>query len=211
MMPDGILFDMDGTLWDSAESVAVSWTDTVSRFPEAKRVFTVEDIHSIMGMTMREISFHFFGHLPELTRRKVTRECFEEECAYVAKHGGVLYPKLYETLLRLREIAPLFIVSNCQDGYIEAFFAYHGMSELFTDYEDHGRTGLDKSDNLRLLIERNGLKAPVYVGDTMGDYRSCVEADVPFIHASYGFGQVPGVPSIASFDELPDLIKKLPF
>ena len=209
MTTDGIIFDMDGTLWDSAESVAQSWTDTVSRYPEAKRVFTAEDIHGVMGMTMRNISCFFFGDLPEEKRRKITRDCFEEECRYVALHGGVLYPKLEETLARLKEIAPLYIVSNCQDGYIEAFFAYHGLNGYFSDYEDHGRTGLEKDGSLRLLIERNGLKSPVYVGDTAGDYDACVKAGVPFIHAAYGFGLVPDVPFIRSFEELPGLLQTI--
>ena len=27
-------------------------------------------------------------------------------------------------------------------------------------------------------------------GDTFGDYQACQEAEVPFVFASYGFGQV---------------------
>ena len=28
-MKKGIIFDMDGTLWDSSENVAISWTEKV--------------------------------------------------------------------------------------------------------------------------------------------------------------------------------------
>ena len=35
------------------------------------------------------------------------------------------------------------------------------------------------------------MKSPVYVGDTMGDFLSCRKAGVPFVFASYGFGDVP--------------------
>ena len=54
----------------------------------------------------------------------------------------------------------LFIVSNCQDGYIECFFKAHKLDKYFTDYECPGRTGLSKGENNKLIIERNNLKNP---------------------------------------------------
>ena len=208
MMIDGVIFDLDGTLWDSAEAVSRSWTDTVSRYPEVKRVFTAEDVHGIMGMTMERISRLFFGHLPEELRREVTEACFSEECDYVAKVGGVLYPSLCETLTELKKRYPVYIVSNCQVGYIEAFFTAHGLSPFFDDYEDYGRTGLEKDANIRLLVERNGLRHPVYVGDTKGDHDACVKAGVPFVHAAYGFGRVEGVPKVDTFSDLPAVLAR---
>ena len=50
-------------------------------------------------------------------------ECCEQENIYLAEHGGILYPKLEETLQKLSEKYPLFIVSNCQDGYIQSFYS----------------------------------------------------------------------------------------
>ena len=57
-------------------------------------------------------------------------------------------------------------------------------------------------------MERNGLKAPVYVGDTQGDFEACKAAGVPFVWVEYGFGKVDagdceGVSgTIKSFPEL---------
>ena len=50
-------------------------------------------------------------------------------------------------------------------------------------------SGLTAEGVIRLILERNGLKNPVYVGDTQGDYEACKKADVPFIWAAYGFGR----------------------
>lgn len=207
--PDAVIFDMDGTLWDSAAAVAESWTRTASRFKGCERVFTTEDIHAVMGMTMDSISHLLFGHLPDSERIAVTEACFSEECEYVAKHGGILFPRLEETLKALCKVAKLYIVSNCQDGYIEAFFAYHGLNEYFCDYEDYGRTLLPKDGSLKMLIERNNIKNPVYIGDTQGDYEACRKANVDFIHAAYGFGKVEDVPKIDSIDELPSLLNEI--
>ena len=51
--------------------------------------------------------------------------------------------------------------------------------------------GLEKNDTILRLMEFHDLKSPVYVGDTMGDFLSCQKAKVPFVFASYGFGDVP--------------------
>ena len=55
----------------------------------------------------------------------------------------------------------------------------------------NGDTGLDKGSNIRKLADTYDLKSPVYVGDTFGDYQACQKANVPFIFAEYGFGEVP--------------------
>ena len=95
-----------------------------------------------------------------------------------------------DTLKELSKNHKLFIVSNCQDGYIECFFKAHKLDKYFTDYECPGRTGLSKGENNKLIIERNNLKNPVYVGDTEGDAESAKAAGIPFVFAKYGFGNV---------------------
>ena len=92
---------------------------------------------------------------------------------------------------RIRELGyGVYIVSNCQSGYIESFLEYYHLADLVDDFECYGNTLHGKAENLKLLIARNDLTEYVYVGDTQGDYDACKEADVPFIWAAYGFGTV---------------------
>ena len=53
-----------------------------------------------------------------------------------------------------------------------------------------GDTGLAKAENIQKISRDYHLSDPVYVGDTMGDFHACQKAGVPFIFASYGFGEV---------------------
>ena len=85
---------------------------------------------------------------------------------------------------------PLFIVSNCQDGYIPVVLEKNNLFEYIKDTECFGCTGLNKDENIKLIVKRNNLKNPVYVGDTQGDFLACKSANVPFIFAAYGFGSV---------------------
>ena len=208
MKTDGIIFDLDGTLWNSIQPVTESWNQVIEKKKGKDFCITEDDMHNSMGMRMEDIARKLFPALPDEERLALLRECCEFENGYVAEKGGILFDGLEETLAALQEKAPLFIVSNCQSGYIEAFFKARGLGRYFKDHEDPGRTGLDKAGNIRLVAERNGLRFPVYVGDTQGDCDSSKKAGVPFIFAEYGFGEVKeedcdGI--IRSIRELPGL------
>ena len=64
-MKQGIIFDMDGTLWDSADGVAKSWTQVIQNEYKKDMVVTEQDIKRVMGKTMDVIGDIFF---PELRR-----------------------------------------------------------------------------------------------------------------------------------------------
>lgn len=210
MSKKGIIFDMDGTLWDSAEGVAKSWTRIVNREQDANRVITVEEIHGVMGKTMDKIAEELFPNLGETERLDLLEKCCNDENDYLREHGGVLYPELEETLTDLQKEYPLYIVSNCQSGYIEAFLAHYGFGHYFEDIECFGNNGLQKGENIRRLAERNGLADAVYVGDIQGDYDATMQAGYHFIHAAYGFGTIAQeVPAIREFRELPAVVKEV--
>jgi phosphoglycolate phosphatase len=106
----------------------------------------------------------------------------------VAELGGTLFPGVALGLVRLARRWPLFIVSNCQAGYVETFLRLYGLERTFRDFECWGRTRRPKADNLRDVIARNRLACPVFVGDTDGDETAARACGVPFVHASYGYG-----------------------
>lgn len=207
MKADSIIFDLDGTLWDSSRQVTDSW-NVVLKQRGINRTLTVDDLMGVMGMLMEDIMRTFFPKMQDEKRLELLKACCEYENEYVAKVGGNLFDGLEQTLDVLAKTHKLFIVSNCQAGYIEAFLEAHQLHQYFTDFENPGRTGLPKADNIRLIVERNGLKNPVYVGDTLGDCNSAKKAGVPFVFARYGFGEVDVYDNVIdSIKELPELMK----
>jgi phosphoglycolate phosphatase len=187
---DSIIFDLDGTLWDASENVLKIWNNVLKNKHEIKQLLVLEDLHSIMGLQMKEIGEKLFPYLEGDKRDLLLQECSQMECQLLGEQGGKLYDKLEDTLKKLSLKYKLYIVSNCQKGYIEAFYQYHNLGKYFLDYENPGRTGLTKGENIKLIIERNNLKNPVYVGDTAGDLKGAEYARIPFVYASYGFGDV---------------------
>lgn len=202
-MKKGILFDLDGTLWDSAEGVVISWNRALEKLGRPERV-DVKQMYGLMGKTMKEIAHLVMPQEPQEEADRLLKVCTDAENAYLAEHGGVLYEGVEETLRTLKERGLfLGIVSNCQSGYIEAFLQAHRLGSLFDDTECFGNTGRGKGDNIRLTAERNGLEKVFYLGDTRGDWDAALQAGAFFIHAAYGFGTVPaGTPAIHAFREL---------
>lgn len=183
-----LIFDLDGTLWDSAQAVAESWNIAFSE-EHLNRTFTTGDIHRLMGKTMAEIRGLVMSDIPDDVCDRLFRRCTEFEVEYVAEHGGEIYSGLRDVLGGLKDSGwPLAIVSNCQLGYISAFLSYSGTGDLFCDWEEWERTRLSKGENVRLVMQRNGVQHAVYIGDTEKDEEAARTAGIPFIHAAYGFG-----------------------
>ena len=203
-----VIFDLDGTLWDSTIEVMESWN---SVFKQYHTQITHDQMCSYMGKTQPEIGRLIFPEMPMDEVIGIMTEATEAEHAYVRRHGGRIYEGVEDMLKELSE-KDLFlaIVSNCQDGYVQAFLEYSGLSRYFHDYEMAGRTEKSKGENISLVMERNGLDMAVYVGDTEGDQKAAGQAEVPFIYAEYGFGQCTNPDySVKTAGEIPALIKKI--
>ena len=61
-MKKGIIFDMDGTLWDSAANVAKSWNEAAKKEGYEYNI-TAEDIMAVMGKPMDELAAIIFKKL----------------------------------------------------------------------------------------------------------------------------------------------------
>jgi phosphoglycolate phosphatase len=200
---DAILFDLDGTLWDSVAGVSAAWQMVIDRHPGLRGPLTDDEIRSCLGLRVDDIARRIFPQVDEDLRQKLLRECLAAEHEYLLNQGGVLYPRVEEVLSQLAAKYRLAIVSNCDDGYIQGFYAIHHLDRYFCDFESFGKTGMHKSENVKLVIARNNFRHACMVGDTILDQISAQAADIPFIYARYGFGQVREFDyAINSFDEL---------
>lgn len=206
-MTDSIFFDLDGTMWDTTAAAADIWTQIIAGHPEITDTVTADKLRGLYGLPLSDIALRLFTSVPEETAISVMRECVTKQCPYLTEHGAILLGDVEGTLKKLSKRYPLFIISNCEDGYIQSFLEAHRLAPYFTDFECPGRTGLLKADNIRLMMQRHHLSSPVYVGDTDGDRTAAEEAGVPFIFAAYGFGKAERyTEKIDSFEQLADLL-----
>ncbi len=200
---DGIIFDLDGTLWDSTEAVAAAWNAALEENTTIEKRVTGEELRSLFGKPLNEIFQILFPMVEKADVKKMAKMLYEYQHGYLGAITSDTYPGVIEGIKELSKRMPLFLVSNCQSGYIEVFLKAFELEPYITDHTCPGDTGELKAHNIRLIMERNNLKNAVYVGDTAGDKKACDEACVPMIYAAYGFGEVENpAMTITSFDEL---------
>ncbi|MCF0246197.1 MAG: HAD family hydrolase [Ileibacterium sp.] len=204
-MKQAVIFDLDGTLWDSTDQITEAWNEVFALQNEPQ--MSKEEVMALMGLPMDEIAKRVYPNAedPDAALKK----CTDHENEYLAEHGGHLFEGLEETLKTLKKDYFLAIVSNCQSGYIEAFLKAHRFEKYFDDILCYGDTNLYKDENIRCLMEKNSIDEALYVGDIEGDYNSSVKAGIPFIFARYGFGQVQCPDAVDSLSELPAMVKQV--
>ncbi len=187
---DGILLDVDGTLWDSTELVARAWERAIAETGHPEIHITPDQLKNLFGRPMNVIAQALLPQLTEEERGRVMEKCVVYEHEILEENQkDISYAGVAETIRSLAKHFPVCIVSNCQSGYIELVCRKLGVEDCITDSSCYGDNGLYKADNIRLVADRNGYKAPVYVGDIQGDCDASREAGVAFIWAAYGFGR----------------------
>ncbi len=205
-----MLFDLDGTLWDASDSCALAWSQALAATGFAAHTVTATQARSFTGLPMGEILDRHFGYVPLANHQPLVDEFNRRESALMRSSGGTLFPDTETVLRTLKAHLKLFVVSNCQAGYIENFFHLTGLGDCFEDFESLGRTGKPKADNIAAIVKAHALHSPVYVGDTSHDAQAAAANQIPFIFAAYGFGEVEAAPlrARAIVDLLPILLER---
>lgn len=204
---DAIVFDVDGTLWDSRIPVAHAWNHSIEVYTGKPSQFTPEYLGQFFGKTMDVIVKVLLPDCAPEEQLRLGERIFSEENDWLATEPGIVYPGVEATLEQLAQRYPLYIVSNCQNGYIEVMLETTGFGRFFSGHLCYGDTQEGKGKNLVTLCRRYGLQDAVYVGDTQGDADACAEAGIPMIFAAYGLGNVNHPwKTIHSFPELLELV-----
>lgn len=205
---DGIILDIDGTIWNTTPIVAEAWNKAIEKTGYSIQKVSAEILQKEFGKPMNIIAKDLWPDLTDSEAERIMDECcIQEHIALEANTRNITYENVTETIKELSKIKKVFIVSNCQDGYIELTIRKNCIENYITDFECYGHTKKYKAQNILLVKERNNLKNPVYVGDTQGDADACREAGIPFIFAEYGFGDTKDFArKISNLSELKNIL-----
>ena len=190
---ESLIFDIDGTLWDSRALVAEGYN--LQLRDEGMEEFCVDAqrLRPLFGKVMTAIADELFPHLPPRERYALMERCMERENRYLEENEcRIGYEGIPETLEALAKRHRLFIVSNSQQGYPELCIQKLGLGDWISGHLCFGDTGTSKGKTIRTLMERHGITSCAYIGDTQGDFEATLEAGVPFIWADYGFDTPTG-------------------
>jgi phosphoglycolate phosphatase len=205
MKYDGIIFDIDGTLWSAVESSAKGFNKGLESLNVKDRV-TAEDVARVTGKPYKEVIETLFPNLDK-EHPNLAEVLDRYELDTLKKEGGSFYPDVIDGIKKLSKESPIYLVSNCQDFYMNLFLDLSGLKSFISDYDCNGMSNLSKGEMIKQMTIRNKIDNPVYIGDTSGDERAAKEADTDFIYVSYGFGKTKN--ECKTFDTFANLIDYL--
>lgn len=206
MQYDSIIFDLDGTLWNTCKGCANTWNLIASKQYPGRKDVSVEDMENCMGKDKEGFRKALLDDLHFEDGNQLLTKIFSSFNEMIPKQGYLLYEGVEQGLKKLSQYYKLFIVSNCQEGYLQMFNQCTGLVDLYIqDFEYIGRSGKPKGENIQNVVTRNQLKSPIYIGDTQSDMDAAKIAGTAFALASYGLGQVKAAK--IRFDSFADLVQ----
>lgn len=208
LLCDGVIFDVDGTLWDIAPVAAHVFNRTVEEYTTLTTRVAPDDLRAVYGKPYDEIGRILYPELRGKSNSDLMAIILKRQDVALRDSDLCPFPGVDEVFRTLSGKVPLFIVSNCETGYIERFLDKTGNEPFITDHLCPGDSGKLKADNIRAVVDKYGLQHPVYVGDTDGDHIACRSAGVPLVFAAYGFGQTENPDAVIhTMCELPDRLE----
>jgi phosphoglycolate phosphatase len=203
---DAIIFDIDGTLWDASPASAEGWNTGLAKLGINRKV-SAEQARSVAGNPYDKCIDILLPGLrikyPEL--RKTLEGC---EIEAVESRGGEFYDGVIEGIRTLTSESKVFLVSDCQEWYLNLFFGFSRLKSVLTGFDCNGISGLPKNEMLARIKRDYFLHNPVYIGDIASDETAAKLAGIDFVHAAWGFGQPVGeTKTVGSFAELLDYLR----
>ena len=187
---ESVVLDLDGTLWNPMEMSLEAWKRACIEHGIDPVILERERFARAFGHPASAVAEIVLPAVEKSLQNKVLDSANEMEVQLIRTGLGALFDGVDMILEQLARTKRLFLCSNCQSGYIEAFLSTYGMELLFVDYICSGDTLQGKGINLGMLIARNSIGDAVMVGDMLSDYDAARINNLPFIYASYGFGDL---------------------
>ena len=201
---ESLIFDIDGTLWDSRALVAEGFNIQLRDEGLAHLCTDVQTLTALFGKVSETIADVLFPSVPAPERYGLMQRCMAREQVYLQENEcRIGYPKVKETLEILARKHRLFIVSNSETGYPDLCMEKLGIAHLFQGSLCYGLTGTCKGATIQKLMADHDITSACYIGDIQGDLEAAEQAGIPFIHCAYGFGTADRCwKSIDSFEAL---------
>ncbi len=198
---DSIIFDLDGTLWNTLTACTNGWNDGLKSLGIPQSI-TTNDLKKVVGNPWNICAEILF---PDLIKKHTNLfkilDSFEQKA--IKSKGGIFYEGMIDAITKLSKNYRLFLISNCQEWYLNRFFKQSQIQKSFQDYDCFGISQKSKSEMIKNIIAKHSLKRPVYIGDTTGDQNAAKLAEIDFVHAAWGYGEVEN--KCLSFNSFADL------
>ena len=204
-----IIFDLDGTLWDTIDTTYKACKIFTHKREDIKEI-SKKTVKKGMGLNLEDNAKNYMPDLPKEIRENNLKEINKITITLLKNGQTKFYLGMKKTIKNLSKKYKLGIVTNNNDDYAKTFLETSGLKEYFTDYMGATSYNITKGEAIRNLLIKNKEEKGYYVGDTQKDKEASADAGVTFIHASYGVQkEINSLYKINHIYDLPKLLDKL--
>ncbi|SDW88559.1 Phosphoglycolate phosphatase, HAD superfamily [Marininema mesophilum] len=199
----GILFDMDGTLFQTEKVAVPAFHRTFQRLVDRGlykgKSPTDDQVCSVFGMTSADIWERLLPGASVEVKEQADGWWLEDELDCLSEGLGALYPGVKETLIELKERGwKLVIASNGLAPYLHGILAKFELDRVFDGvYSAAEEKVAKKSELIRILLQEMGIRRGFMIGDRSSDVEGGKGNELPVIGCRY-----TGFPTFADEGEL---------
>ncbi len=193
-MTHAIIFDMDGTLFQTDRILELSLNDTFDQLRSRNEWDTATPIHAyrdIMGVPLPKV---WETLLPSHTKevREQSNQFFLERLVENIRAGeGALYPNVKKVFTYLKENNySIYIASNGLTEYLTAIVSYYQLDNWITEtFSIQQIQSLNKSDLIESIIHKHGITKGAVVGDRISDINAAKDNGLTAIGCNFDFAR----------------------
>ena len=185
-----LIFDLDGTLFDSAPEILLC----LKKALELNNIDIKDNLNkSIIGPPLKETLKNLVQKKDTFKIDKIIEnfiELYDSDYCYKTK----LYKGVQETLKILKKKKNLMLITNKRIAPTEKMLKNAKIIKLFDNYfsvDPNNQSKKDKSTLISKTIKDYKInpKNTVYIGDTMGDFFASKKNNIKFVFAGWGYGE----------------------
>ncbi|WIG39578.1 HAD hydrolase-like protein [Bacillus toyonensis] len=193
-MFQALIFDMDGTLFQTDKILEVSLDDTFNHLRSLQlwdAVTPIDKYREIMGVPLPKV---WETLLPDhsIEVREQTDAYFLERLIENIKSGkGALYPNVKEVFTHIKENnCSIYIASNGLKEYLQAIVSYYALDQWVTETCSIEQIqSLNKSDLVKTILSKYDIKEAAVVGDRLSDINAAKDNGLIAIGCNFDFAQ----------------------
>lgn len=214
-MPLTLIFDMDGTLFQTNKILEWSLDETftyLTSLNEWSKETPIQKYREIMGVPLPVV---WETLLPEHSNeiRQSANDFFHEKLITNINNGsGALYPNVYEVFNYLKQAGcNIFIASNGQIEYLKAIVSYYNLDTWVTEtFSIQQIQSQNKSDLVHFILKTYHIEHAAVVGDRLSDINAAKNNGLMAIGCRFDFAQEDELMQAdAVIDDLLELLKIL--
>ncbi|WP_409300647.1 HAD family hydrolase [Peribacillus sp. SCS-155] len=193
-MLQSLIFDMDGTLFQTDKILELSLDDAFNHL-KSRNLWNgptpIEKYREIMGVPLPVVWEALLPNHSNEIREQTDAFFLERLIENIRKGKGALYPNVKATFSFLIENnCSIYIASNGLPEYLSSIVKYYNLDRWVTEtFSIQQIKSMDKSDLVKAIIQKYNIKNAAVVGDRLSDIKAAKENGLVAIGCKFDFSK----------------------